>query len=139
MNFEGMVDNLNWIIRSVIFDQPFLLKSRIIFYITYAIRQLRYGEQVILTYSAWKHMGQTATKPDKVNILKWEADDDVAVKLTNVTDDVLKSNNGTHSLVMDLLILMLTLLYQKVRNINYNRINIGLPLYKNNIYEINLH
>ena len=70
---------------------------------------------------------------------KWEADDDVAVKLTNVTDDVLKSNNGTHSLVMDLLILMLTLLYQKVRNINYNRINIGLPLYKNNIYEINLH
>ena len=28
---------------------------------------------------------------------KWEADYDVAVKLTSVTDDVLKSNNGAHS------------------------------------------
>ena len=32
---------------------------------------------------------------------------------------------------MDLLILMFTLSYQKVRNINHNVINIGLPLYKN--------
>ena len=39
-------------------------------------------------------MGQTATKPDKVNILKWEADYDVAVKLIRVTNDVLKSNKG---------------------------------------------
>ena len=30
---------------------------------------------------------------------KWEADDDVAVKLTSVTDDVLKSNNGAHSYI----------------------------------------
>ena len=32
---------------------------------------------------------------------------------------------------MDLLILMFTLSYQNVMNINHNRINIGLPLYKN--------
>ena len=37
-------------------------------------------------------MGQTATKPDKVNILLCEANYDVAVKLTRVNDDVLKSN-----------------------------------------------
>ena len=30
---------------------------------------------------------------------KWEADYDVAVKLTSVTDDVLKSNNGAYGLV----------------------------------------
>ena len=34
---------------------------------------------------------------------------------------------------MDLLILMFTLSYQNVININHNRINIGLPLYKKNI------
>jgi hypothetical protein len=28
---------------------------------------------------------------------KWEADYDVAVKLTSVTDDVLRSNNDAHS------------------------------------------
>src|SRR3954454_4189887 len=32
---------------------------------------------------------------------------------------------------MDLLILMFTLSYQNVMNINHNRINIGLSLYKN--------
>ena len=42
---------------------------------------------------------------------------------------------------MDLLNLMFPISYQNVMNINYyyNVINIGLPLYKNNIYEINLH
>ena len=34
---------------------------------------------------------------------------------------------------MDLLILMFTLSYQNVMNINHNRINIGLSLYKKNI------
>jgi len=44
-------------------------------------------------------MGHAATKPDKVNILLCEANYDVAVKLTRVTDDVLKSNNGAYGLV----------------------------------------
>ena len=39
------------------------------------------------------YLGHAATKPDKVNIYKWEADYEVAVKLTSMTDDVLKSNN----------------------------------------------
>ena len=63
----------------------------------------------------------------------------MAVKLINVTDDILKSNNSAHSHLMDLLILIFILSYQNVMNINHNMINIGLSLYKNKVYEINLH
>src|SRR6185312_13462279 len=49
--------------------------------------------------------------------------------LTNI-NDVLKVI-WCSFITYDLLILMLTLSYQNVRNINHNRSNIGLSLYKN--------
>ena len=73
----------------------------------------------------WGRLQQNQTK---WTFYKWGADYDVVVKLTSVTDDVLKSNNGAHSQLMDLLILMFTLSYQNVMNINHNMINIGLSL-----------
>ena len=48
-------------------------------------------------------MGHAATKPDKVNILLCDINKRLimmwAVKLTSMTDDVLKSNNGVYGLV----------------------------------------
>ena len=41
-----------------------------------------------------KYLGHAATKPDKVNMRPGY---DVAVKLTSMTDDILKSNNGAYS------------------------------------------
>jgi len=44
----------------------------------------------------WGMLQQNQTK---WTFYKWEAGYDVAVKLTRVNDDILKSNNGAHGLV----------------------------------------
>jgi len=51
-------------------------------------------EQNIENDNIWGMLQQNQTK---WTFYKWGADYDVAVKLTSMTDDVLKSNNGAYS------------------------------------------